>query len=367
MDNYLASGNLTDSTNFYFNLSFELLSGCQFSCKGCHVNKNAEAPFTDEMYFRLKRLMESVSEDSYKPFIAFINPTDFLSADNTVTALSDKRVVEILRHFKRLSFQTTYLNIERAVEIGKVLREHYSDMELEINILIEPDKIENIKYLNTLQRNQNIVHDVLDWPRPIRRFGIMNVFDYDSTRIAELLKDYDHMHKCVEHLFETTIDFNFSLGRKDNDLSNEEFLSAANRIKNLFNTAMVSQNKGDYLRFSFGRISDSLVERQYNWKGGDLYFSPLLYERYVSFTEPLKIETPECTVQELEKFEEEVVLSQYMNVGDKEECSDCPLLGSCVDRGILHLMDIYDVKECLVSRDAMFVVNTMGALPHGSS
>jgi hypothetical protein len=319
------------------------------------------------MYRRLKRLMESVNEDSYKPFIAFVNPTDFLTADNTVTILSDKRVQEILHHFKRLSFQTTYLNIEKAHEVAKVLKEHYSDMELEINILIEPDKIENIKYLNTLQRNQNIVHDIFDWPQPIRRFGIMNVFDYDSTKVAELLRDYDHMHKSVEHLFETTIDFNFSLGRKDEALTSEEFLAAAKRIKDLFNTSMMSGNKTDYLRFSFGRITDSLVERQYNWKAGELYFSPLLYERYVSFTEPLKINTPECTVQELEKFEEDVVLSQYLGVGDKEDCGDCPLLGSCVDRGILHLMDIYGVKECLVSRDAMFVVNTMGTLPHGSN
>lgn len=368
MDAYLASGNLKDSQNFFFNLSFEFLNGCKFSCAGCHVNLFGAKPLTKTTHSQLKTLMESFDEGSYyKPFIAFINPTDFLVADNTCEVFSDPKVIEILRYFKRISVQTTYLDISKAEQISKILKKHFSDKELEINVIIEPQHIENKKYLDVLHRNQQRVIEIFDWPTKIRSFGIMNVFDYNNTKIAELLKDYDYMHKKVEHLFETTIDFNFSLGRKDEKLKSEEFYDAAIRVKNLFNDSVVSDEKAQYLRFSFGRLSDSLIERQYNWKNGEFYYSPLLYERYVSFINGLKIPIKDYKIEEFEKFEEEVQLSQYENVGDKTECGDCPLLGSCVDRGILYLMDTHNVKDCLVAKKAMNVVNAMGTLPYDKS
>jgi hypothetical protein len=365
MDAYLASGSLKESHSFFFNLNFELLNGCQFKCDGCHVNKEGSDPINDTSYAQLKNIMESFTEEnSYKPFIAFIAPTDFLSANNTYAMLTDPRIIDILNRFKRISFQTTYLDISKASLIADILRDHYSNMELEINVIIEPSQIENEKYLDTLHANQTEVIKLMNWSTPVRSFGIMNVFDYDQTKVAELLRNYDYMHKKVERLFETTIDFNFSLGRKDENLTAEEFLAAAMRIKTMFNDSVVSEEKGQYLRFSFGRLNDSLVEKQYNWKNGEFYYSPLLYERYVSFISGLKIPIVEYTAKEFEEFEEQVQLSQYLNIGDKTECGDCHLLSSCVDRGIIYLMDIHGVKDCLVARDAMHVVNAMGTLPY---
>lgn len=367
MDAYLASGSLNDSYTFYFNLTFELLNGCQWNCKGCHVNKEGAEPFTDQHYAQLNGVMDSFNAgNSYTPFIAFIGPTDFLSSKNTYSLLTDPRIIEILNKFKRLSFQTTYLDISKASLIADVLRDHYSGLELEINVLIEPEQVNNAKYLSILKQNQDEVIRMMRWPSTVRSFGIMNVFDYGSTKIAELLKNYDYLHKRVAHLFETTIDFNFSFGRKDEKLTPEEFFESANRIKQMFNDSIVTNEKNDYLRFSFGRLSDSLVEKQYNWKNGEFYYSPLLYERYASFINDLKIPTPNNNASDFEQFEQEVQLKQYSNVGDKTECGDCPFLGSCVDRGILYLMDIHGIKECLVARNALEVVNAMGTLPYGN-
>jgi MoaA/NifB/PqqE/SkfB family radical SAM enzyme len=367
MDAYLASGSLTDSHTFYFNLNLELLNGCQWNCKGCHVNKDDAVAFSDDHYNQLMSVMDSFDDNNYyKPFIAFIAPTDFLSAKNTYSVLTDKRIIKIFNRFKRLSFQTTYLDISKASLIADILRDHYSDLELEINVIIEPEQIDNEKYLATLKKNQDEVISMLRWPTKVRSFGIMNVFDYENTRIAELIKDYDFLHQKVHHLFETTIDFNFSFGRKDEKLEGQEFWESANRIKKMFNDSIVTNEKNNYLRFSFGRLSDSLVERQYNWKNGEFYYSPLLYERYASFIDDLKIPTPTFHSKDFESYEQDVQLNQYLNVGDKEECGDCPFLGSCVDRGILHLMDIHGVKKCLVAKNALEVVNAMGTLPYGN-
>jgi len=365
MDSYLASGHLKDSNSFFFNLAFELLNGCPWQCKGCFVNKEGSEPMTDETYADLKNVMESFSaKNLYKPFIAFIQPVDFLSAGNTAEVLSDPRVIDILNYFKRISFQTTYLDTSNAQKIADVLKKHYSNMELEINIIIEPDQVQNNKYLKVLEKNQNEVVKIMDWPTGVRKFGIMNVYNYDTTKVADLIKNYDYLHTRVEHLFETTIDFNFSLGRKDALLSNNDFYEAAVQIKEMFNDSLVSAEKGSYLRFSFGKLNDSLIERQYNWKNGEFYHSPLLYERYVSFVDELKIPLKEFTASEFEEFEEQVQLDQYLNVDDKTECGNCEYLGSCVDRSILHLMDIHNVKDCLVAKNAIRVVNALGPVEY---
>lgn len=365
MDAYLSSSNLRESYNFFFNLNFELLNGCQFNCKGCHVNKEGAEPMNEENYLNLKKIMNSFTDENYyKPFIAFVGPTDFLSAKNSYSVLSDPRIVEIFNHFKRISLQTTYLDIKQASLLADVLKENYSNLELEINVIIEPEKIENEKYLKTLKDNQDLVIKMLNWPTEVRSFGIMNVYDYDSTKISELLKNYDYLHKKVKHLFKTTIDFNFSMGRKDETLTSKEFFESTNRIKEMFNDSVVSEKKSGYLRFSFGRLSDSLIEKQYNWKNGEFYYSPLLYERYVSFVSDLKIPIKTFSSKEFENFEEEIQLSQYNNVHDKVECGDCPMLGSCVDRGILYLMDIHDIKDCLVAKKALEVVNSMTSISY---
>ena len=87
----------------------------------------------------------------------------------------------------------------------------------------------------------------------------------------------------------------------------------------------------------------------------------------ISFIPDLEIPIAEYTSEEFEAFEEKIQLEQYLNAGKMDECEQCPLLGSCVDRGILYLMDIHDITKCLVAKNAMHVVNGMGALPHGSN
>jgi hypothetical protein len=358
MDNYLASGKLKDAANYVLNINFELLKGCTFNCRGCYVNKDQEKVIGNEETELLFELLDTSSQNGYNPFIAFVGPTDFLVAENTVSVLSDPGVIEILNEFKRLSFQTTYLNIDNANSIIEVFHKHYSSCEIEVNMVVDPSRIMDDRYLQILENNKIEFLRRLGRPET-KSFGIMNVYDYDQTKIANLLKDYEFMHKRVEHLFETTIDYNFSLGR-DPNLSSADFQGAANRIKKLFNDSVVSSEKAQYLRFSFGKLTDSLIEKQYNYLNGKLYYSPLLYERFASFRDEFIIPTKTFHIKEVEEFENLITNQQYANVSKTEECEECIFLGSCIDRGILFLMETYGVKSCLVAKDALDTINNQG-------
>lgn len=362
MDNYLASGRLADAKNFVVNFNFEFLKGCPFNCKGCFVNKDQNKVFEDVEFENLDKLLLSLENSFYKPFIAFIGPTDFLVSENTVSVLEDSNVREILHSFKRLSFQTTYLNIKNANDVASVLNKFYSDLEIEVNIVVDPARIMDDAHLKIIEKNKNIFLSFLNH-NVVRSFGIMNVYDYDKTKIANLLKDYEFMHKRVEHLFETTIDYNFSIGRKP-DLTASEFSAATSRIKDLFNQSVVSEEKAQYLRFSFGKLTDSLIEKQFNYLNGKLYYSPLLYERFVSFNNDFEIPIEQYDVRELEFFETMKITEQYSYANQMDDCEMCEFLGSCVDRGILFLMNNYNVKKCLVARDALNTINNYGRATH---
>jgi hypothetical protein len=358
MDNYLASGSIKDAENFVLNLNFELLKGCTFNCRGCFVNKDQEKIIGEDETEKLFELLDTSSQSGYNPFIAFVGPTDFLVAENTVQVLSDPQIIEILNEFKRLSFVTTYLNVDKMDGVVEVLHKYYKNCEIEVNMVVDHSRIMDDRYLNLLEKNKKIFLHKLN-RADVRSFGIMNVYDYDKTKIANLLKDYEFMHKRVQHLFETTIDYNFSLGRKP-DLTTEEFSGAANRIKQLFNDSVVSTEKAQYLRFSFGKLTDSLIEKQYNYLNGKLYSSPLLYERFASFKEEFEIPTKTFHIKEIEEYENLLISKQYANASKTTECEECIFLGSCVDRGILFLMETYGVKDCLVAKDALETINNYG-------
>ena len=63
MDAYLASGDYRETSSLFFNLNFEVLKGCQFSCKGCAVNKQEAQVLAADDKEKLIRLLDSVNDD----------------------------------------------------------------------------------------------------------------------------------------------------------------------------------------------------------------------------------------------------------------------------------------------------------------
>ncbi len=351
-DIYFASGSFKDATHLYLNLNFEILNGCKFQCQGCHVEKNAQQPIEDFSIQKLDKLFDSFASEKYKLNFLFIGPTDFLSATNTATILGNSKIVNLFKKFKRISFQTTYLNISNAQEIADLLNKNFSDIELEIDILLEAGKIHDDRYLKRIEENKFQFTSMLHH-KNIRTFALMNVYDYDMTSIPLMLKDYEQIHQKVKHLFEYTIDYNFSFMRSK-DITREEFLKLSTRVKNLYNSSLDSRSIQQSLRFSFGKLKDTLLEKHLNFRNDKLYYSPLLYERFVTFHPSFEIPFVEFSASEYESFERELCLGQYANVSTKDECEHCPLLSACVERGVLSILDHFEISTCPVSKESYF-------------
>lgn len=346
-----------DASRFYLNVNFEVLNGCKFKCRGCHVEKNAQTPFTGDELVGVVNFLSDCENDRYSPFIAFVGPTDFLVSTNLVSLLADVKIVEALRRFKRIAFQTTFLNFNNAPQAAQALRDAFHDRELEINIVLEPSRAFDDQYLRRIEDNRSHFMKMLN-RQDVRSFAILNVYNYEETRVAEKLTNYTQIHDRIKEVFGTTIDYNFSSGR-DLNLSSEDFISIARVAQNIFNKSLSQDAAGEKLRFSFGKMTDSLLERQLNYRSGNFYYSPLLYERFVSFHPDLKIAESGIKVGELETYINRITLNQLRFAPQTTECESCPFLGTCVERGVLQLMNIYNLKDCIVAKDALYAVNSM--------
>lgn len=351
---------MREATQYHLSLNLELLKGCQFKCDGCHVDKEGSV-VTDEHVTNLHKWIDSMQHDgNYLPTIVFIGPTDFMSASNTLEVLDDPRMASVIARFKRLSLQTTYLNIAGFEKIAEVLRKNYSHMELELNFVLEPLQIYNPKYIQTLKDNRDACYSMLGWEKPLVSFCIMNVYEYEGIKkrdVVEILADYRKLHDRVKQEFDTTIDFNFSLSRQK-WMGSKEIEQAIRRVSDIFDHG-VDHEFNQTIRFSFGKLTDSLIEKHYNWAGGKWYVSPLLYERYATFDERLRVPMKDYSVTEVEDFEDALIVDQYENSVNKVDCNTCPYLGTCVVRFIPKLMDIYGFERCIIARKALDAVNDL--------
>jgi len=346
-----------DAHTLYLDINFDILHGCQWHCEGCFVDKTGQGGLRMSEYTNLNKLIDSANKHQYRPFIATVGPTDVFSAANAVEVLSNPMTVDILSRFEKISLSSTFLAYtQQTINVLNVLNKHYANKAIEINVTFEMRQLHNEGYLNHVKENRDLVFDHLHHAS-VGSHALFNVFDYSQTRINELLQNYTNLHEMIKRVYDTDIDFNFSIGRKEN-LTRLEFEQAADQIKRIFNDN-VNTETVENIRFSVGRLTDSLVERQYNFRNGKLYYSPMFYERYVSFAPYYQIPLRAWTVDELEKFEDNLTIEQYSHSQGKE-CHSCEYLGSCVDRGILFLMDEHKITQCILAKDALDVANNKG-------
>ena len=343
-----------DAHTLYLDINFDVLRGCTWQCEGCFVDKNGQGSLSMSEYVSMSRLLHDAQSHQYRPLIATVGPTDIFSATNAVEFLSNHLTVDLLSRFERLSFTSTFLNFsDRNKEIVQLLNEHFPSKAIEVNITFEMRHMHSRNYLERVEKNRLQTLSLLTHEK-IGSHALFNVFDYSQTKISALLEDYEALDAIIRAQFQTDIDFNFSIGRKTN-LSQQEFQQAADQIKRIFNTNIHTDSVKD-LRFSVGRLTDSLVERQYNFRNGKLYYSPMFYERYVSFAPHYELPMKRWTMSEIEEFETNLIKTQYISSASKE-CNTCRYLGSCVDRGILHMMEEHQLTQCILAKDAMDVAN----------
>jgi hypothetical protein len=308
-----------------------------------------EAPGVAEKNFlNLNNLLHDLKKNQENLFIAFVGPTDFLVSENTIDVLSEPKIIKLLHQFQRISLQTTFLDGKHISKITHVLKEHYQDIEIEINIIFDIKQFKNERYLEQVRSNKEAFIDALN-RKDVQHYGVINIYNY--SEVNKSYTDYLAIQNKVEGLVQTGLDYVLSLGRLPN-LTKEQFTVYANAVKELHNKVNLEDFK-----------PHRAIERQYSYHSGHLYFSPLFYERVALFDSKYRLNLKEFSAHELELYEYKINQEQLQSLDTKAECQSCELQGLCIQRGVLELMNHVNVNECYMPKKNIPFIYYMGTLP----
>jgi len=90
----------------------EILSGCEFKCKGCFVNKLGS---NVGEFDKLNDAIDLFNNEGYRVSTINIGPTDLFGNNNIITLLQNETFVKCLSKVSTIQFVTTLENINYQV------------------------------------------------------------------------------------------------------------------------------------------------------------------------------------------------------------------------------------------------------------
>lgn len=315
------------------------------------MNKASYSVLSIDEYTNLDIILNQFKSDAISPYIAFIGPTDFLSCDNGAEVLSDPNVIALLHHFTKISLQTTLLLFDKAEELANILKKHYSNLQIEINIVLEPTRIRQPSYRDKLKSRKKHFSKMLG-RHDIESYGIINITDFKEHEISN--DHFKTLQDLSQFLITTGIDYNLSLARLPN-IPTHIFEDYGLAVKKLHDNISYNPN-----------IQEKVIpfsERQYAYASGKIYLAPLFYEYIPTFHSDLLIGSTQELIQNFTAREEILIQKQIDIVSKQDECENCTLLNHCINRSVIHFMHIAGSKKCFMPKVNKNLFYQMGTLP----
>jgi len=311
-------------------IQLDVLDGCHHKCPGCFVHRRGNESSLEELQRAIKFVNEITSQGILVDEM-LIGPTDFLASENFYEVMP--HLVEIINENSPiLAFVSTLVGGDLKKFCEYITNNINLDTEIEIGIAINPYKFFEKDYKQNIKDaliylDKNLEHE-------ITYTFVVNIRDYDLN--------YIELHDTAIKEFETILDFIPSVSRSHKPVI---ILDALDKFNNYFN----------YLSKD-ARINNIMVDHSHaginytvlNYKKGEWYISPFMYENMAIYDNMFKVET----------FSEVVpIVESQIERAKGTECEKCPMFFSCYNRKIILLRDYLGVDRCIAPKENM--INNM--------
>ena len=348
----------SDIESMDFVLNLEVLNACGHHCPGCFVQRKNDLAEVD--LDSALSLVRSMDEKGLRFREVILSPTDMFSAINVMDVLTDPTFHEILRVHPKTRITTTAmfedLNWDNFIAVFEALDNpdwYKPDMIMEFLVPLNPAKVlsRDPDYHKQFKR-------VLDFfkyetPKEIDWSFVVNVH-HDP----ELIKHFDELTQIVRDEFNTIIEFLPSFFRSGNDT---RVLSYLNIWREFISETVTEDNFRDIMLTIADHNHNGFNTIVVNYKKGNLYISPFIYEQILSEYPELKVDG--LTADDVIAKSQELIGQQFAYVSETTECSDCEYLAACVGRNVLSFMEIKDVKDCIYPKDVLKLYQQSGVNP----
>lgn len=321
-----------------FNVSLEILAGCGYSCQDCAIDKSATTdlvPVEDEI--ELVELVEDFKARGYRLHELTIGPTDIISSSTGIAVLDSPVVRRLARHYDSLTVSLAMLFDRGLVELGQAVNGLMAGKKFRLIVPCTLKNAANTKFLELVKERIGIIKAQLtdvEFKLVYLSINVVNgsarEFSPETNRVAH---DIDFgVPKLLEYVFPH--------GRKgfDNLLNVSEF----RHDLDLYVKGMQGCVNTDMNRYMIPTDSDSL---EVTYRNGELYYTPILMEKFPIFSEQFRYLRPWTAATVIENK-----IAQYhenlIAYSEHPECNDCCFLDNCA-RGDTHvIMDYLKIDKC---------------------
>ena len=316
-----------------FNLSFsegheikvqfncEVLSGCEFKCKGCFVNKLGSNMGS---YDRLNNAIDLFNDNGYRVSTINIGPTDIFGNNNIRELLQDETFRECLSKVTTIQFVTTlekidYTVIEMLNSIPKV-----DGFMYDVNIALQPPVNWNV-----LEYKLNILNDLKDDLNYYMVYNMGNDDEYNS-KVLE-------MSKLVDERFDSILTLNPSFFRAPKSKVQQHLIEkwkGYDFSDDLMPKTFIDQAQGGSL------------ELNYTYCNERFFWTPFVYDIALIGTDEFKVKD-ENDIESWTEAKSFQFMEQLTYSAETNNCGSCPNMMTCIDKGVLSYMKHHSLLSCV--------------------
>ena len=309
-------------------IQLDVLDGCHHKCPGCFVHRRGNAS-TVEQLANVYPFVRDITDRGILVDEMLIGPTDFLASENFYEVMPHLEEL-INENSPILAFVTTLLDGDLDRFVNYISSNINLDTEIEIGIATNPAKFTDETYLQHIKDqldflDKNLQHEVT-------YTFVVNIRDYGL--------DYSKLHDIAVERFDTILDFVPSVSRSHKP---HIILATLDKFNEYFNVLSLDTKLNNIM------VDHSHAGMNYqvlNYKKGEWYISPFMYENMALYDDMFKVETfDDIPLLVAKQFERSKTM--------KNECATCPMLISCANRKIILLQEYLGVNRCIAPKENM--------------
>lgn len=324
-----------------FNLTLEILKGCGFSCQDCAIDKTLTSDFIlpgDDSC--LLDLVDEMEDRKFRLHEFTLGPTDIISSKTGIGILDRGLIKSLAKRYDSMTCSLALLFDNSLVPFAQKVDKLMAGKKFRLIVPATMKNLRNEKFVDMIRERIGTIKDNLhDTELKLVYLGINMTnataedFNLESNRLAQEL-DLG-VPKLVEYNFPHS-----RMGLQD-ILVRQKFL----REFRLFTDGMQQCNDTQYNRYLIPTISDSM---EFAYHRGELYYVPVLMEKFPMFIEQFKIPRP-WDAEKILTYKERLYYKYLIEYANHPDCGECTYFDNCSRGDVNLIMDTLKVDTCLLN------------------
>jgi hypothetical protein len=336
-----------------FALILESMHGCQFSCTGCTVNKEASSLPDKAGFEKIKLFLDDLEANGTELNEFEIAPTDIITSLNRNEFFGSEDAISLMQRFRIFTMNVSLIlpTIDPYVELAKQLNATGYKKLVEIVTPVEFLHIQKPKYMGLIEKNLKALKDSLESDLIEVNLAInfdkrfIGTRDLNSPSIDEL---FDRIHD-FDFGITTKINFVFPHARRPRDtlFLKEDMEESIHEVNKLYLRHLKRRGKDGHLYHVPYQFHDFARGGEGTWFKGELYLRPVINERYAMVSEDIRLKG-DWTYENFVLFNHELSNLYIEKGSNMSDCKNCSHLMVCADRGVQEVMQWMDTESCIM-------------------